>query len=309
MRTRKSGFTLIELLVVISIIALLVSILLPALSKAREQAKKAVCASQLHTIGISLIMYTGEYNGFFPPSYGGFWMNELSNFTSNYIIENGGERHTFYCPSNKGRDPVYGGDYDPDHPWDWQHSMYYWFGVGQDTGRIVEETPENLASYGIPIAPYEPRTHWRRTTYFWLMKEAPGTIPAGDPYYGVYTRGNEHLDGTWESIRPHVLIRGVDDTAPYRELVYKAAVESAADVELVVDMTITFGWDLENDRFDYPWPEPAGPVLDSTSHRNRDGKGQGGHNLFVDGHVDWESIDEVHARFRVHGWRFPIHWW
>ncbi|MBN2211809.1 MAG: prepilin-type N-terminal cleavage/methylation domain-containing protein, partial [Sedimentisphaerales bacterium] len=59
MKPRKSGFTLIELLVVVSIIALLVSILLPALGQAREQAKRAVDASQLHTIGISLNMYTG----------------------------------------------------------------------------------------------------------------------------------------------------------------------------------------------------------------------------------------------------------
>jgi prepilin-type N-terminal cleavage/methylation domain-containing protein/prepilin-type processing-associated H-X9-DG protein len=67
-RSRK-GFTLIELLVVISIIALLASILLPSLSRAREMAKGASCLSNLHNIGISLHLYTQDNSGYFPSSY------------------------------------------------------------------------------------------------------------------------------------------------------------------------------------------------------------------------------------------------
>jgi prepilin-type N-terminal cleavage/methylation domain-containing protein/prepilin-type processing-associated H-X9-DG protein len=68
-REIKRGFTLVELLVVIAIIALLISILLPSLSKAREQAKIATCLSNLRNIGVGLTVYTGDNQGYYPSSY------------------------------------------------------------------------------------------------------------------------------------------------------------------------------------------------------------------------------------------------
>ncbi len=63
----RKAFTLIELLVVISIIALLVAILLPALNKAREQAKITVCASNQHQLIIGVITYSADNDGKLPP--------------------------------------------------------------------------------------------------------------------------------------------------------------------------------------------------------------------------------------------------
>ncbi|MGV3773752.1 MAG: type II secretion system protein [Verrucomicrobiales bacterium] len=64
--SNKSGFTLVELLVVIAIIAILASLLLPALGSAKSASHKAACISNLRQIGIAIASYAGDYEGKIP---------------------------------------------------------------------------------------------------------------------------------------------------------------------------------------------------------------------------------------------------
>lgn len=100
----KSGvlaFTLIELLVVISIISLLIAILLPVLSKARDSAQSVICLSNLRQTGIVAQMYVNDSKGFLHPSYtsgGPDWFTYLAPYDDTFTREVG-RKSMWSCPS------------------------------------------------------------------------------------------------------------------------------------------------------------------------------------------------------------------
>ncbi len=104
---KKKGFTLIELLVVIAIIALLLAVILPSLRKAKEMAKRVVCSSNLHQLGLAMHGYANENDERFPAVAGnaaGSWLHDVPVLAGNEII-NYAQLDVMFCPANRqGKD-------------------------------------------------------------------------------------------------------------------------------------------------------------------------------------------------------------
>ena len=101
---KRNGFTLIELLVVVAIIAILAAMLLPALSQARERARQAVCMSNLKQLGLAVMMYANDYEGYIMLADMDLPNNRFRD-RWNYILYSGYTKNAavFVCPSEMPR--------------------------------------------------------------------------------------------------------------------------------------------------------------------------------------------------------------
>ncbi|AQQ10026.1 PilD-dependent protein PddA [Sedimentisphaera cyanobacteriorum] len=142
-KNRTSGFTLIELLVVISIIALLMSILMPALNKAREQARNVVCQSNVKQWGLIFSMYTDDSDGYFPADChkdDGRWTWFLS--MKPYYA---GKFEILLCPTTKAAPEDRGGRLNNR----WQWNVRWWTPNVFETEMLEDRDAEELGgSYG-----------------------------------------------------------------------------------------------------------------------------------------------------------------
>jgi len=152
---RRRRFTLVELLVVIGIIALLISILLPSLSRAREEGRRTVCLTGLRSFGQVLNMYASANNGRVPLGYAstkhaGYMVHD-SGMTSGFLVlgvlyESGYLKdgvQAYYCPSNTDSRWMYN---TAENPWPPPSNTYTRLGMTvrpevEFTGTIPKKSP------------------------------------------------------------------------------------------------------------------------------------------------------------------------
>jgi len=102
-RNRRRAFTLVELLVVIGIIAVLISILLPSLNKARDMAKQVACGSNLRNIGNAMVMYLSTNNQYYPghANFNNKTGVTYAVFPTRLRPYLNGNQTVFWCPSQE----------------------------------------------------------------------------------------------------------------------------------------------------------------------------------------------------------------
>lgn len=136
----KNIFTLIELLIVIAIIAILASLLLPALNQAKEMGRRTLCASNLKQIALALNEYVYDYNNYYPlnHSYYGIWESKLCPDyipSSHYIgMRKNPARQpsVFVCPTDLQVHRIaYNGGLDPYPGWLYYGGYYGSYGVNK----------------------------------------------------------------------------------------------------------------------------------------------------------------------------------
>lgn len=173
----SSGFSLPELLVVITTISTLMAIMLPSLGRAREQARRIACASNLKQLGFGLKMYAMENDGQYPTEK--FCGNPQSILVQSLFPNYLPNRNIYYCPSATSielyaQSDEYGGPggdsvINTDENWQRFYISYKYFSITRRDTRMP--LPLGLSEYPHLLKDDSPSSRWLMSD--WVRKHVP----------------------------------------------------------------------------------------------------------------------------------------
>ncbi len=272
---QRRGFTLIELLVVIAIIAILAAILFPVFARARDNARKMQCLSNMRQLGTAITMYSNDYDEFFPElASGGCWGRAAiaNSLWTRQIYPYVKNKEVYLCPNavTPTNDPGRTGmRFDSSVP------------VPEDT----EVNPRNVCA----ALPDNQRWHIDRRLQ-----------PIGmNKFFAPYWQCRENVDPGCQAIWDPCASVGVPacDAVCARQYINHARIREAAKMVVLTDGVISC-----NGGGGY-WINVSGPVNSFFSIAGR----HDGHNIvFADGHSKWfplrppeQWLTQVDPRLRL----------
>ncbi|HOK66426.1 MAG TPA: type II secretion system protein [Anaerohalosphaeraceae bacterium] len=278
---QAKGFTLIELLVVIAIIALLLAVLIPALSRAKLYAQKVLCTNDLKQQALGTLLYSNDNDSqvpLFKPEQGAtlFWLWDVLFETTNQLSHYAGfdDNKTFFCPANKVK------RYDDARFW-----QFSWLGSGPYPNPVPlrEERGLNTKAY-YRVLPY--------IYMFEAMVDSSGTLRSTQ---------------TPELVNPRERAKWI------RRI---SQIQAASSRELIMDAVISNGTNRQTSRFDQLTEGgidelSGGTLWDNTNHfaRQRNNVSllpEGGIVSFADGHAEWRNFSRMNPRVATNNMWF---WW